>query len=327
MAANRVIQTNQNIEEKFVIAKSGLNYRKKPKGEVMGKFEYSEKLQIIEHSNVFERINDNDEIKKGEWLGVKVNNDTAYVFSAYLSDEKGDDLTAAPRKGETIEEAKKPQNIQNPIEILLPATYRDWEDSNPADILNESWVELNQKEDKYFIKEANYTIEIGEDECSGSATKTILPKNNARLFIKHPNLKIGEIFSIDFDKDKICPKEKVSFSYNGIVSTIRAEGDMLSSGEVYTDKGLGNYCEVENYKLYISTNNKKESLFLEQKSFNDTFVKLLFIGDIDSDEKLDFIFETNRHYEETRVFLYLSSKENESDIIKKVAETASGFDC
>lgn len=298
-----------NIETKYVIAKSGLNYRKEPKGEIIGKFDYSKKIEIILHSNIFEKIIDNKEIKRGEWLGVKFNNDTVYVFSAYLSSEE---ITIKP---------------QNSIEILLPSVYRDWDNQNPIDNLNKNWVDLNKKESKYYIDKANYSIKSGEDDCTGEMYKAIASKNNTLIYIKNHKLKIGEVFSKDFQKDKIWPNEKIIFNYKKIEYTIRAEGDIISDEQVNTDNGLERYCIVENYKLFISTNKIPESIFLEEKSFDDTFVKLLFVGDIDSDSKLDFIFQANRNYEEERVILYLSTKASETEIIKKVAETIIGFDC
>ena len=90
---------------------------------------------------------------------------------------------------------------------------------------------------------------------------------------------------------------------------------------------LQTYQNVKDYKLYISADAGPESLFLQQESFNDTFVELLFIGDIDRDGKPDFIFGANRDYEEERVILYLSSKAEKGKIIKNVSEIAVQFDC
>ena len=213
------------------------------------------------------------------------------------------------------------------IEILLPSTYRDWENENPTNKLNKNWFDLNKKDSTYYLNTANYLIEKGIDDCTGLSTKTIISKNNTLIYIKNTNLNIGEVFSINFTKDKIWPNEKISFNYKNIKYTIRAEGDIISSEQVITNKGLERYSVVKNYKLYISTNKNLESLFLEEKSFNDTFVKLLFVGDIDSDGKLDFIFEANRDYEEKRVILYLSSEAEKGAIIKKVDEIAIQFDC
>lgn len=308
----------QNFEEKYVTAISGLNYRKKPKGKIIGKFKYGEKLNIIEHTNVFETINDDGEIKEDQWLGVKVNNEKVYVFGGYLSNEKINDH---------IEISNNSQKKQIAFEILLPNEYRDWENKNPSSKLNQNWQELYQKGGKYYLDKADYTIKKGYSECSGDSTRIIQSKRKTLLFINDSNLNSGELYSKIINKNKVWPKEKILFSYKNIEYKIRAEGEIISSEEVHSDKGLEFYANVKNYKLYISTNNNFESLFLEELGFNDTFVKLLFVGDIDSDGKLDFIFEANRDYEEERVILYLSSKATQTEIIKKVGEIAIQFDC
>ena len=301
--ATNTIQKPAKIEEKaneykFVNTQSGLNYRNKPKGKIIGKFEDSQKLQIIKHTTVFETIKDGTETKKGEWLGVKKDKDTVYVFGAYLST--------------TIK-----------TKILIPTTYRDWDNKNPANSLNKSWFDLYKKESKYYLGKANYHIEKGEDPCTGIFTKTIHSANNTLIFIKNTQLKSGVVHAIDFSKNKIWPNEKITFKYKNTTYTIRAEGDVIST----EGEGLERYSVVENYKLYIATNNSSESMFLEESSFNNSFVKLLFVGDIDADGKLDFIFKANRDYEEERVILYLSSEAKKGETIKKASEIAIQFDC
>lgn len=44
---------------------------------------------------------------------------------------------------------------------------------------------------------------------------------------------------------------------------------------------------------------------------------MLFAGDIDGDGKLDFIFGANRDYEEDRALLFLSSKAENGEAVKK----------
>ena len=81
-------EKEKEIEFKYVTAKSGLNYRIKPKGKILGKFEYGEKLEVIEHTNVWESIEDNENLIEGEWLGINFNNKTIYTFGGYLSNKK-----------------------------------------------------------------------------------------------------------------------------------------------------------------------------------------------------------------------------------------------
>lgn len=215
----------------------------------------------------------------------------------------------------------------NDFQILLPSRYRDWENSNATNVLNKSWIELYEKNGKFFLGEADYEITRGFDECSGDSTKTIETKNKSLILLEQNQLKLGEIETIKFIKNKIWPTEKLNFRFNNIDYSLRAEGKVLSSEKVSTDDGVELYQNVENYKLYISANNGPENLFLQQESFNDTFVEILFIGDIDRDGKPDFIFGANRDYEEERVILYLSSKAETGKVIKKVSEIAVQFDC
>lgn len=77
-----------SVETKYVTAKSGLNYRKEPRGTILGKFEYDTELEIYGHTNKFETIDDNGKKREGEWLAIKINDKIVYTFSAYLSDNK-----------------------------------------------------------------------------------------------------------------------------------------------------------------------------------------------------------------------------------------------
>lgn len=229
---------------------------------------------------------------------------------------------------ETISTDESDEEIfKNTFDILLATQYRDWENDNPANALNNNWIDLHLKNDDYYLSKTEYTMERGFSECSGDSTKIINSKNETLLLLNKPNLKLGKVNSLKILHNKIWPDEKVTYNFNGDEYTLRAEGKVLSSEKVHTDNGLETYQKVENYKLFISYNNSPEVLFLEQASFNDTFVELLFAGDIDGDGKLDFIFGANRDYEEERVILYLSSEAKKGEIIKKVSEIAIQFDC
>ena len=73
-----------------MIAKSGLNYRKKPKGKIIGKFEFGEQVEIKKRTDIFQNISDKGKQIKGEWLGVVTKNqpDIKYVFDGFLANKK-----------------------------------------------------------------------------------------------------------------------------------------------------------------------------------------------------------------------------------------------
>ncbi|MNJ91854.1 hypothetical protein D3C87_95090 [compost metagenome] len=258
---------------------------------------------------------------------------TALVLSSCGdSDQVKEQETIVPEKTAVEEQHAVPEKeqgtsgLKTELRILLPTTYREWEGKTPVDNLTKEWVELYRKNGRYYLEKADYKIEADVDECSGSDTKTIVPKRDAVLLISLPNLESGEINAVKIPKKKIWPKEKTTFRYNGTDYFLRAEGEIIP-GEETTDPEREQFHNVKNYKLYISTSTIAETLFLEEKSFNDTFVELLFAGDIDRDGKLDFIVGASRDYEEERVILFLSSNAKEGGIVKNVAEIAIQFDC
>jgi len=85
-----VVVIHEKVQDiRFVAAKSGLNYRDKPKGKILGKFLFGEKLEVFEFTGNHEVIKDHKEIINGEWIGVKIDGKSVYVFSGYLLDEDG----------------------------------------------------------------------------------------------------------------------------------------------------------------------------------------------------------------------------------------------
>jgi hypothetical protein len=77
----------KHYEHLFVIAKSGLNYRDSPKGNILGKHPLNTNLKVIEYTKIVDQIKDEEKIVKGEWIGVEKDKDTVYVFNGFLSSD------------------------------------------------------------------------------------------------------------------------------------------------------------------------------------------------------------------------------------------------
>ena len=81
----------KHYEHKYVIAKSGLNYRDKPNGKILGKFPLNTSLRLVEHTKISDTINDGGKLIVGKWVGVQNwvlednETDTVYVFNGFLS--------------------------------------------------------------------------------------------------------------------------------------------------------------------------------------------------------------------------------------------------
>jgi len=219
-------------------------------------------------------------------------------------------------------------DFKSDFEILLPRSYRTYDNENPANALTEKWIDLYEENGEYYLGKSKFKIEKDFDECSGDSLVSIMPENKTILFMDYPELKAGKLKSIKIKKHKVWPNEKVSFSFNNVNYTLRAEGKVVSDYKTEPDEdGEKVFKNVENYKLYLTAGNNAEKLLLAESSFQDTFVRLLFAGDIDGDGKLDFVFSASRNYEEERAILFLSSKAKNEEGVKKVSEIAVQFDC
>jgi len=81
---------NTQEEIVYVIAKTGLIYRDKPKGKRLGNFGFGSKLKILEKTGVFQEIKNDGKPLKGEWVKIANNNTVVYVFDGFLSNKEPD---------------------------------------------------------------------------------------------------------------------------------------------------------------------------------------------------------------------------------------------
>lgn len=89
------------ISTVYVIAESGLIYRKKPNlnSEKLGKFELGSKLSVIEKTGIDLEVRDNQKTIKGEWIKVTSKRSkwhSGYVFDAFVLDSTKADFSQLP---------------------------------------------------------------------------------------------------------------------------------------------------------------------------------------------------------------------------------------
>ncbi len=77
---------NQQHQDYYINAQSGLNYRATPKGKLLGKFLFNTKVTVIENTGISDQITDEGMVIKGNWVGVQHKTGVVYVFDAFLSD-------------------------------------------------------------------------------------------------------------------------------------------------------------------------------------------------------------------------------------------------
>lgn len=200
------------------------------------------------------------------------------------------------------------------IDILLPAYYdEDLKDTYSS--INENWLEFRQVDKMHFIvKQADYNLtDPILNECTEvNQIGVFSPEEEEPLFFFAHNklLAKGDIVSLPIKNKPLWPGEVYEYKYKGHTYTLEAEG-VLKNTYKYTDDSseeAREFREFEKYKLYISVDGKEKQVVLDIADFHDTFVQLLFVGDLDGDGKLDFVFDTSADYEQKMIEVYLSKE-------------------
>ncbi len=216
------------------------------------------------------------------------------------------------------------------VNIFIDGMYRGSEPSEFASMLLEDWYDLLKDEStgEFVLEKSQITVAKEYDDCLMDST-TFVSSRNAILMIKGISAKDQKIKSFVPEVTAIQPGKKLTFTFNDIEYTLRADGTYTDENNTYIIDSFPaekSHNEIINYKLYLYTKDKKQ-LLISVPRFNDTFVQILFIGDLDEDGKPDFVFDTSRDYEEKRVTLFLSSPAKNQEIVAPVDETSYQFDC
>ncbi len=223
---------------------------------------------------------------------------------------------------------KKKLNVQ----IMLPAMYRGSELSDFNDMLSGGWCDFYQDLDtkKYFLKKAEVQIEKAYDDCLQDSATIIRSQRDPLLLISGLKAQKVNINTLILEKKNIWVEEQMSFEFNKKEYSFHGEGITVESNEAWIDgfKTPQRWDVVKDYKLYLlEKSSGKKQLLLSIPTFNDTFVQILWVGDLDNDGKPDFIFDTSPDYEYKRVELFLSSQADKDEIVKKVGESSYDFSC
>ncbi|WP_400260823.1 hypothetical protein ACFX5U_12050 [Sphingobacterium sp. SG20118] len=223
----------------------------------------------------------------------------------------------------------KPSATNLSPSIFMIDTYRIFEGmEDPSKILDENWLDLYEENGHYHLAPIDYKIEDGYNECAEVETKTVVSKRNSILFLNFPFLKSGEVDHLKIIQAEVWPGESVIYNFNSQKYQLKGYGDITSTQVQTNDKGHEEiFHDVKNYKLTYSHNESTEANMLQVEQFNDTFIKTLFVGDIDRDGKLDFIISDPTDYEENSIRLILSSQINNNDIEKSSFQQNVQFDC
>ena len=217
-------------------------------------------------------------------------------------------------KGMSVKDSK----IENrPYKILIPFDYRQCKVDT---LIDDTWVELYRKGQKYYLSKAEYTIGKEWDEIIGDSVSTLTSKRKVLLYINHLPSKMGKVKYVDLH---IPPKFFVDGVYLNPGTPLRFtfEGkhyELTTKEKVFTKHGN------QSYEGVILLNGKQ---IVRRTNLDKVDFSLMFAGDIDGDRKLDLVFNLSGEFGEVYVALYLSSCALPGQLVRKVAEVVDDFGC
>jgi hypothetical protein len=255
--------------------------------------------------------------------------------NAEVATENADDEWVWWRKDDTM---LKPQfkhtdigiaDMGTDVRILLPTGSWAVPPKRFEPVLSEPWYELiyNSISERYELKKAELHLERDYNDCSGDSTVHVVSGRKALMFIGGLAPEREEVPAVALTMRRVWPGEELAFTFGDKAYKLRGEGVVSGTAMIYTDNGQERWDKVENYKLYLSENGGSEQLVAAILSFNDQFVTIRWIGDMDGDRKPDLLLDVSRHYEEEVVVLYLSSKAADGELVGAAALSYYDFSC
>ena len=212
----------------------------------------------------------------------------------------------------------KDSKIENrSYKILIPFDYRQCKVDT---LIDDTWVQLYKKGQKYYLSKAEYTIGKEWDEIIGDSVSTLTSKRKVLLYINHLPSKMGKVKYIDLH---IPPKFFVDGVYLNPGTPLRFtfEGkhyELKTKEKVFTKHGN------QSYEGVILLNGKQ---IVRRTNLNKVDYSLMFAGDIDGDGKLDLVFNLSGEFGEVYVALYLSSCALPGQQVRKVSEVVDDYGC
>lgn len=212
----------------------------------------------------------------------------------------------------------KDSKIENrSYKILIPFNYRQCKVDT---LIDDTWVELYKKGQKYYLSKTQYTIGKEWDEIIGDSVSTLTSKRKVLLYINHLPSKMGKVKYIDLH---IPPKFFVDGVYLNPGTPLRFtfEGkhyELTTKEKVFTKHGN------QSYEGVILLNGKQ---IVRRTNLDKVDFTLMFAGDIDGDGKLDLVFNLSGMFGEVYVALYLSSCALPGQLVRKVAEVVDDYGC
>ncbi|MFK8046580.1 MAG: hypothetical protein AB8B72_13870, partial [Crocinitomicaceae bacterium] len=193
----------------------------------------------------------------------------------------------------------------------------------PEEILAKNWFGLFIFDDSVFtlrhvLPKIESAYDAIMDEEGGDSTGVSIsingPGTPVILFSCFQNYLSDTLLCPIPFPNEIKVNESFNFTFCGKEYRLYASG--------IQDPETESWAGVRNYQLFIEESTidseSKKTLLIARAFFDETSPKILFIGDIDGDQRIDLALDVSDHYNALQPALYLSGSANIEEVVKIV---------
>ena len=176
------------------------------------------------------------------------------------------------------------------------------------------WLGLQQTDKRWRLVAVKPSFKKIPDPISGEGVRIAANTSNVRMLLSDPGLKAGAV-SVSDEVKLVSGSIDEEFELSTLPS-LGQERLMHLQGNAYS-------LQNREGKIYLKYASTEQYLFDYVENKEDNNARLIWVGDLDHDGKLDFIIDTSNHYNVTELRLYLSGQAAKGELLKLVATRKS----
>lgn len=213
-----------------------------------------------------------------------------------------------------------PEGVPGQWTVLEAGVFHDEE--VPADAEKRSWLGLFRGTQGYYVAPARLRVKrtydaVVDEEGEQTGWEVAVPGNADRcvlLLAASGALSSGRADTAAVKAQALLPGKPLRFGFGGGQYTLAATGAWAA--------GDTSAYAVRNYKLYLTADAApgKRQLLAAAPQFEETMMQVLWIGDLDHDQRPDFILDTASEYNTSQLSVYLSSRAEGQELVRFVGQ-------
>lgn len=213
-----------------------------------------------------------------------------------------------------------PDGKQEQWSVLQTGAFH--QEEVPADAEKRAWLGLFRDKQGYYVAPARLRVRpaydaIVDEEGEQTGWEVTTPQQADRcvLLLAAPGaLAPGRADTAAVKVQPLLPGKPLRFDFGGTRYTLAATGTWAA--------GDTSAYAVRNYKLYLDADAApgKRQLLAAAPQFDESMMQVVWIGDLDHDQRPDFILDTASHYNTSQLSVYLSSRAKGQELVKFVGQ-------